>query len=206
MWRCTTESISGIECYDGAHGSIHRMTPAGHKYSKFLLQLYIPSTCGTLKDIIQYCKTERLKWDTSMSRADLLRTDHDESGSLLKTMLYTTKKEFGISARAFVEREWNIAFDDGSMTSFSNSLPFDEEVPLNAIEQLPTPHTRGVNYPGSAWIFEKEKEFTKMTMCIHSDLKGWIYPGLVNMSLNAHLGNFSRILLQYIEERRKKRN
>ena len=39
-----------------------------------------------------------------------------------------------------------------------------------------------------------------------SDLKGWIYPGLVNMSLNAHLGNFSRILLQYIEERRKKRN
>ena len=151
MWRCTTESISGIECYNGAHGSIHRMTPAGHKYSKFLLQLYIPSTCGTLKDIIQYCKTERLEWDTSMSRADLLRIDHDESGSLLKTMLYTTKKEFGISARAFVEREWNITFDDGSMTSFSNSLPFDEEVPLNAIEQLPTPHTRGVRNVSLLW-------------------------------------------------------
>jgi hypothetical protein len=51
-------------------------------------------------------------------------------------MLYTTRKEFGISQRVFVEREWNISFTDSSFLSMSNSLPFDERVPKNAIDHL----------------------------------------------------------------------
>jgi hypothetical protein len=78
-------------------------------------------------------------------------------------MLYTTRKEFGISQRVFVEREWNISFTDSSFLSMSNSLPFDERVPKNAIDHLKTSHIRGVNYPGSAWIFDNDNNFTRMT-------------------------------------------
>ena len=179
------------------------MTPLGHKYSKFKLVLYIPKECGSIADIIKYCKVERLQWDVTMVKADVLHQNSNE----LRTMLYTTRKEFGISQRAFVEREWNIQFEDGGLLSMSNSLSFEEPVPNNALQNLKTVHTRGINYPGSAWIFERDGKDgnTKMTMIIHSDLKGWIYPGLVNMSLNSHLGNFSRVLLDYVVEQSKKK-
>ena len=211
-WKCCTQSISGLSKYNGAYGSVFKLnlpegTP-GHKYSKFKLELYIPLECGTLEDVVRSCKNERLQWDVAMNEAKELHRNYDSepcadgSKTLLKTMLYTTQKQFGISPRAFIEREWNIQFQDGSMYSFSNSLPFEEQVPQNAIANLTTPHTRGINYPGSAWLFEKIEtdhfRGTKMIQIIHSDLKGWIYPGLVNMSLNSHLGNFSKVLLAYI--------
>tara|TARA_B110000902_G_scaffold97973_1_gene115829 strand:- start:161 stop:541 length:381 start_codon:yes stop_codon:yes gene_type:complete len=124
-------------------------------------------------------------------------------------MLYTTAKTFGISQRAFVDRQWNLEFQDGSVLSMSNSVPFIEPVPNDVLASLDTPHTRGVNYPGSAWMFDtcrrSGKEYTKMTMLIHSDLKGWMYSGVVNASLNSHLNQFSKVLLQYICDQKKKK-
>jgi len=203
-WKCTTSEISGIDKYHGAFGTVHRMNPVGHKYSKFKLELFIPQQMGEIKDVIRCCKEERLQWDVAMNKAEELKT---ESHGELRTMLYTTKRQFGISPRVFVEREWSIQFPNGSQYSFSNSIPFDEPFGKNAVEQLSTPHTRGINHPGSAWIFERvENKGTKMIQLIHSDLKGWMYPGVVNMSLNTHLGNFSRVLLQYIENQQLKNN
>jgi hypothetical protein len=75
-WKCTTESITGLPDLPDlskyrAHGNIHRMTPNGHKYSKFKLELYIPKEWGNIQDIVKYCKKERLHWDESMVKADV---------------------------------------------------------------------------------------------------------------------------------------
>ena len=207
-WKCTTANM-GLDKFYGAFGTIHRTTPKGHKYSKFKLVLHIPQECGSIRDVVRCCTQERLKWDESILKIEVLKQHSKDSCCTLRTMLYTTAKTFGISQRAFVDRQWNLEFQDGSVLSMSNSVPFIEPVPNDVLASLDTPHTRGVNYPGSAWMFDtcrrSGKEYTKMTMLIHSDLKGWMYSGVVNASLNSHLNQFSKVLLQYICDQKKKK-
>ena len=155
------------------------------------------------------CNEERLDWDNALSRIDVLQPCSDECA----IELYATRKQFGISPRAFVDIKWSIDFDDGATWSFSTSRPLDLPVPNDAVARLPVAHTRGFNHPGSAWVFEpvksaaadgeqnKENQATRMSQVIHSDLRGWMPPSIVNATMNTHLNGFAKKLVAYAAKR-----
>ena len=58
-----------------------------------------------------------------------------------------------------------------------------------------------MNFSGSCWIFEAHNAAdgsvgTEMTMIIHSDLKGWLPPGIVNAKLNSHCQQFANKIMK----------
>ncbi len=203
-WAVATASIGGLgRLAPGASGRVLRTWVDGSRFAKFRLDLVLPFP---LRFVMRCCNEERLDWDNALSRIDVLRPCSDECA----IELYATRKQFGISPRAFVDTKWSIDFEDGATWSFSASRPLNLPVPGDAVARLPGAHTRGVNHPGSAWVFEpvktdgagiggggEQEGGTRMSQVIHSDLRGWMPPSLVNASMNTHLNGFAKKLVAY---------
>ena len=142
-------------------------------------------------------RDRRLEWDDAIAQVTTISPLSD----VCSLMLYTTPSKFGVSPRAFVDREWRLDFEDGSSWSFTYPMPPDASPGKETVAALSTSHTRGRNFPGSCWIFDELRMEdgsmgTEMTMIIHSDLKGWLPPSIVNAKLNSHCQQFANKIMK----------
>ena len=192
-WVACTTSISGLKEYGGS-GSVHYFRPKYTRWCKFRLRVVLPFP---VKFVIHEIRDRRLEWDDAISQV----TTIEKISGTCSLMLYTTPSKFGVSPRAFVDYEWTLDFEDGSSWGFTFPVPLEDPKGKEAVAALRTAHTRGMNFSGSCWVFENHdmedgSVGTEMTMIIHSDLKGWLHPGLVNAKLNSHCQQFARKVLK----------
>jgi hypothetical protein len=109
-------------------------------------------------------------------------------------MRCATKAVGPIAGRDFVDANLIQTFEDGSIVSSGSAY-------IN-LERLPesTSFTRGCNYP-SGWYFTPMDggRKSRVSYIIHTDLKGWFLPVIINQAIAGTYNDFFRDLICAIE-------
>ena len=149
---------------------------------------------------------ERLKWDSNMFGLDtiVLRgpgaaasapelSATSDAGVRRVVLLRSATKRVGpVSAREFIDV--TAICDDGfpgvpagSVMSAGAGVP-----DADADARFPAAHgyVRGANSPGCGWLFERTPAGTRVHYVIHSDLKGWFVPMVINAVLTGSFVTF----------------
>lgn len=173
---------------------VYSSQATGTKIRRFKAVVELPYSPADLWDFVSR-DDHRITWDRNIHDLTTITVCEDAAEKKRFTVMRCGTKAVGpIAGRDFVDANLIHTLEDGSIVSSGSAYVNTEKLPES------TSFTRGCNFP-SGWYFvpiDGGKK-SRVNYIIHTDLRGWFLPIIINNAIAGTYIDFFRDLIQALE-------